>query len=88
MRTKRRSKPLALFLELMKCLFLCAVSNFNIIIYIFMIVAMIQNGDMVNIVYPLSIFAYAIYEECRPSKKFWSLIIFYTLIIIIVKFVF
>jgi hypothetical protein len=86
-RIKKRSKPFPLILEAIKIFLLTCVSNFNFIIYIFIIIAMIQNGDLVNLVYPLSIFAYAIYEECRPSSKYWNFLIIYSLIIIIIKFI-
>jgi hypothetical protein len=85
---KKRSKPFELIFESFSILMLVLISNFNYIIYSFMIIAMIQNGDTVNLVYPVSIFAYAIYEECRPSSQYWSFILLYTLIVIIFKFLF
>lgn len=88
LRIKKRNKFYSLIWELIKCLILACVSNFNMMVYLFMIIAMIQNGDLITLVYPVSIFAYAVYEECRPNKKYWQFIIIYTLIVIIIKFAF
>lgn len=71
----------------MKILGLIFVSNFNAVIYLLMIVCMIMNGNLISLFYPISIFAYALFEEGRPSKRYWNIITIYSLATIIIKFV-
>jgi hypothetical protein len=85
-RMKKRTKCTALSFEFCKILLVMLVSNFNMFIYLLMIICMIMNGNLLALVYPISIFAYALYEEGRPSKKYWQLVIMYSMIVIIVKF--
>lgn len=87
-RLKSWEKPSAIVFDSLKILTISLSSHFHIIIYAFMILAMIWNGDLINLVYPLSIFAYAIYEECWPSSWFWKFLISYSLMAMIVKFIF
>lgn len=70
-----------------KILFSMIVSNFNFLIYVFMVVCMIMNGNLISLFYPVSVFAYALYEEGRPSKKYWSIVTIYSLTTIILKFI-
>ena len=53
-------------------------SNLDIIAYICMIFATICNPGIITLVYPLSVFGYALLEETRPKKHFWNFIILYT----------
>ena len=51
-----------------------------------MIVAHIMDASLVSLVYPFSIFIYAMLEERRPKKTYWKFILFYTSIILFIKF--
>ena len=62
------------------------LSNTALICYLFMIIAHIMNGSLVSMVYPVSIFIYALLEERRPRKIYWRFIIFYSAIILFIKF--
>ena len=53
-------------------------SNLDIIAYMFMIFATICNPGIITLVYPLSVFGFALMEETRPKQHFWNFIIFYT----------
>ena len=61
-------------------------SNTNIVAYILMIISMYLNASLLSIGYPLLVFGYALLEETRPGKKFWNLILYYTLAILLLKF--
>ena len=61
------------------------VSNSSILWYIFMVLAHIMNGSLLSLVYPVSIFWYALLEEIRPPKEYWKFILFYTMIVLILK---
>lgn len=61
------------------------VSNSSILCYIFMIIAHIVNGSLLSLVYPVSIFCYALFEEIRPHKGYWKFILLYTMIVLIAK---
>ena len=53
-----------------------------------MIVTMIMNGSILSFVYPFSIFIYALLEERRPSGKYWMFIVYYTAVVLVLKFMF
>jgi hypothetical protein len=64
------------------------VSNSSILCYLFMIFAHIVGGSLITLIYPVSIFCYAIFEEIRPTKAYWKFILMYTMVILIIKSIF
>ena len=62
------------------------IKNFNWICYFFMILDHMLSGSIITIVYPLSIFCYALLEYPRPKKYYWILVLYYTFIIMCAKF--
>ena len=77
-----------LFVAYIALLFQILISKTSLICYLFMIVAHIMNGSLVSMVYPFSIFIYALLEERRPVKTYWKFIILYSAIILFLKFLF
>ena len=53
-------------------------SNIELLAYIFMIVETIRQPGFATIVYPISVFGYALMEETKPKKYFWYFILLYT----------
>lgn len=64
------------------------ISNAATFAYLFMILSMCWNAGFISILYPLAVFGYALMEEARPSKYYWSFITFYTVLIIVIKTLF
>ena len=62
------------------------IINFNWVCYFVMILDHMLSGSIITIVYPLSIFCYALLEYPRPKKYYWILVLYYTFIIMCVKF--
>ena len=62
------------------------IRNFNGVCYFFMILDHMLSGSILTLVYPLSIFCYALLEYPRPKKIYWNLVLFYTLILMCAKF--
>jgi piezo-type mechanosensitive ion channel component 1/2 len=58
------------------------------ICYILMIVSMMKNAGFISLLYPFVVFGYALMEEINPKKRIWYLLMIYTQILIIIKFVF
>ena len=52
-----------------------------------MILAHIQNASLISMVYPISIFCYAIFEYPRPSKNYFKFCFIYSVIILTIKYV-
>lgn len=48
---------------------------------------MISNAGLVSIIYPLLVFGYALLEENIPNRKFWWIVIAYTLFLLILKYI-
>lgn len=64
--------------EILRLITKIIASNTDNFCYIFMIIAHIENGTFLSLVYPMSIFAYALFEEARPKSTYWMFIIIYT----------
>lgn len=52
-----------------------------------MLTETILNPGILTLVYPLSVFGYALMEETRPRRYFWYLIMLYTQLLLIFQFV-
>jgi hypothetical protein len=48
---------------------------------------MILNAGLISILYPIGVFGYALMEEGRPGKLFWSLMSTYTIFILFMKLI-
>jgi len=62
-------------------------SNLDIVCYLSMMMTTFISPGILTMVYPLSIFGYAIIEETKPGKKYWLSVVLYTQIIIICEFI-
>ena len=63
-------------------------NNFDYFCYFIMIIDHMINSSFLTMLYPLSIFCYALLENPRPKKIYWQICIFYTLFILSAKFFF
>ena len=52
-----------------------------------MLIETVRSPGILTLVYPLSVFGYALMEETRPRRFFWYLIMLYTQLCLIVQFV-
>ena len=62
------------------------IKHFNWICYFFMILDHMLSSSIISLVYPFSIFGYALLEYPRPKKIYWILVLYYTFIIMCAKF--
>ena len=63
------------------------INNFNWVCYFFMILDHMLNGAVITLVYPISIFCYALIEYPRPKYYYWIGCLIYTMIILFIKFI-
>ena len=63
------------------------VKNFTWVCYIFMIMNHMSSASLITLIYPLSIFCYALLEYPRPKKTYWGFCLVYTMIIMFIKFI-
>lgn len=82
------TRPASIIAKYVELLFYIGITNTNNLIYIFMMFSMYQNAGLMSIIYPISIFGYALIEETRPSRGFWDFIRYYTIFILLLKLVF
>lgn len=61
------------------------ISNSFVPVYICLVLAHIINCSLLSLVYPVSLFCYALLEEVRPKKIYWQFLIMYTIIVLIMK---
>jgi len=77
----------SLFFKYIELLFYIGMSNTENLTYFFMILSMYVNAGLISLVYPISIFGYALLEETRPRREYWTFVRVYTTIILLAKFV-
>ena len=63
------------------------VHNFGTICYIVMMLSHFMSASAASLFYPLSIFCYALIEYPRPPKYYWIICLYYTVFLILIKFV-
>jgi hypothetical protein len=73
--------------KLLETLFYMIISNTQNLIYLSMIYSMYANAGLLSIVYPISMFGYALIEETRPRKEYWVFMRNYTSMLVFIKFV-
>ena len=65
-----------------------ATNNFDYFCYLMMIIDHMINSSFLTMFYPISIFCYALLENPRPKKIYWQICIYYTILILSIKFFF
>jgi hypothetical protein len=62
-------------------------NNFHWLCYLMMIINHMMSSSLLTILYPLSIFCYALLEYPRPKKFYWTFCLIYTVILLSIKFI-
>lgn len=76
-----------MILKLIETLFYMVISNTHNLMYICFIYSMFQNAGLVGLIYPMSMFGYALLEETRPRKEYWEIIFKYTIVLLTIKII-
>ena len=63
------------------------MNNFTWICYFFMVLDHMISSSIITLIYPISIFCYALLEYPRPKKSYWMACLVYTMIIMFIKFI-
>jgi len=85
-RTWAFTRPCSMCLRLIESWFYVLISNTQSIIYFSMLFSMFQNAGFISLIYPFLVFGYALLEETRPSKNFWTFLRKYTICLLFFKF--
>jgi hypothetical protein len=81
------TRPFSMVFKLIETLFYIVISNTHNLIYFCCIFSMYQNAGLIGLVYPFSIFGFALLEETRPRKEFWIFLMNYTIVLMTLKFI-
>ncbi len=76
-----------MILRLIETLIFIIISNTEYILYGLMIFSMYINAGLISLIYPISVFGYALMEETRPRRIFWEFIKKYTTALLFIKFI-
>ena len=76
-----------IILMLIKSIFRFSVENIEYIVYLFMILNHLVSGSLISMFYPVFIFLFGICQYPRPEKIFWKILLVYTALIILIKFI-
>lgn len=72
--------------KMVKYVFLFLFENFHIVCYFVMILNHMIYNSMISLVWPISVFGYAMMENPRPKKRYWNNCILYALFTVVFKF--
>ena len=70
---------------ILKDLITYASKKFHFLCYLVMIINHMATASLLSVVYPLSIFCYAIFEYPRPTQKYWIFCKLYSIGILCIK---
>lgn len=86
--TWRFTRHSSMFFKYIELFSYVIISNTNQVIYFCMFYSMFETAGLLTILYPFALFGYALIEETRPRKGFWTFVRIYTTIILFIKFCF
>lgn len=86
--TKQFTSTCSMLSILIETFFMMWLSNLNSLLYFFMLVSMAFNAGLTAVIYPIAVFCFAMLEETRPRNWFWKFIMWYTTILLLIKFTF
>ena len=72
----------------MTIIFYCLTTNWDKVCAIMFIVNHLCNANLLSLIYPISLFLYAALENPYPSSKYWNIMLIYTIMLILIKFVY
>lgn len=75
-----------MLVKLVETFIYIGISQVQNFIYLSFIFSMMQNSGLISLVYPVSMFGYALMEEVRPRKWYWAWIRTYTIGVLVIKF--
>jgi len=70
--TYRFTRAVPMIIRLIETAFYIIVSQTQTFIYMSMISSMYMNAGIISIFYPITVFGYALMEEARPHRNYWT----------------
>ena len=83
--TKKHLKPPKRFLFALYC---WSLSHFEYIVFLFVIIAIITTGAFTSFIYAVLLFLWGLLSLPIPTKRFWQGLIFYTMVVMIMKYIY
>ena len=74
--------------RLLIALYYMFLSHSEYVVYFFIIVNIILNGGMLSLIYAGLLFCWGLLSNPWPTRVFWLIIIFYSMLVIILKYTF
>lgn len=84
--TYKFTRPFSMLMRLVETLFYITISQTENLIYASMIFSMYTNAGLISIFYPIAVFGHALLEEGRPNSNYWSIILNYSSVVVVIKF--
>ncbi|KAK2191338.1 hypothetical protein NP493_54g05012 [Ridgeia piscesae] len=85
---KKFQKKMPLLLRLCLSLFDALMSRSELVCYFVLILNHLVNASLLSLVYPVSVFLWAMLSVPRPDKTYWVVVITYTEAVVLVKYLF
>ena len=83
--TKKHLNPPKRFLFALYC---WSLSHFEYIVFLFVIIAIITTGAFTSFIYAGLLFFWGLLSLPVPTKRFWQGLIFYTMVVMIMKYIY
>ncbi|XP_065913837.1 piezo-type mechanosensitive ion channel component 1-like isoform X3 [Dysidea avara] len=75
-------------LQFLIALYYAAVANTEYICYFFIVMNVIVNGSVLSLIYAALMFLWGLLSIPWPTRRFWLVLMFYTMFVILVKYSF
>ena len=69
-------------------LYYWCLSHFEYVVFFFVTVAIITTGSLPSFIYAILLFLWGLLSLPLPTKRFWLALIFYTMLVMIVKYIY
>ena len=74
--------------RLLQALYYWSLSHFDYVVFFFVILAIMRGGVLVSIGYAAILFIWGLLSIPWPSKRFWVTLIFYTMSVLVVTYIY
>lgn len=72
--------------RLIRAIYYFLIANTSYVCYFFVIMNIIFNGSVLSLVYALILFFWGLLTIPYPTQRFWLVMIFYTMLVVLVKY--
>ena len=74
--------------QLLAALYYCFLAHSEYVVYFLIIINVLLNGSVLSLIYAFLMFSWGLLSYPWPTRKFWIVLTFYTMFVILVRYAF